>query len=357
MSTAVIVIIVFFCLLAVGTFAFFALTAKKYLAFELDKKQKAAQKKANDAKKKKEKENDNSDAANYRTIAEGPEKKSYVDFESAPVVAPAENAEEPVAEEVAPAEGEEITEEIEEVPAEEVAEPEVEQSAEVVEEVAENETADETVEETVEVQEEPVVEEVAPVEDSEPVEEVAADDDSADDNDDDDNDDDDADEEIVLSGEENAFAKIRVKKSFVARLTLAPETTKQYYDQIKKAVLSYKKVSSRISWAYDSINFGRTKLATLNVKGKTLYLYLALDASKYEGSKFAVDAVPTKKYAQTPCLYKIKNDRRAKYALELICDLADAFALQSGKECSDDFIPESLTVEQLIEKGLIKLND
>ncbi|MCQ2409230.1 MAG: YegP family protein [Clostridia bacterium] len=152
-----------------------------------------------------------------------------------------------------------------------------------------------------------------------------------------------------------AFPNMRYNKSFTARLTLAPNEIKQYYNELKNALLSYKKVSSRISWACDSINNGRKKLAVLNVKGKSLYLYLALDAADYADTKYSVVNVETKKYEATPCLYKIKSDRKEKWALELIKDLAEKAELAEGKESAENFIPEKASVEELIDKGLIKL--
>ena len=87
----------------------------------------------------------------------------------------------------------------------------------------------------------------------------------------------------------------------MARLIQSPDRTKNYYSTLKNAILSYKKVKSRVSWNYDSINNGRNKLIKFNVRGKTLNVYFALNAEDYVDSKYKVIATETKKYAETPC--------------------------------------------------------
>ncbi len=130
---------------------------------------------------------------------------------------------------------------------------------------------------------------------------------------------------------------VRYSKSFTAKLTQAPDTVKGYYTDLKNAILSYKKTTSRISWQFDSINSGRQKLIKYNVRGKTLYIYFALNPDDYAGTKYKVERTTSKKYEDVPCLYRIRNERRAKNALDLITVLAEKFGLIKGEVQNVDY--------------------
>ncbi|MCQ2409610.1 MAG: hypothetical protein MJ068_03610 [Clostridia bacterium] len=324
MSTGVLAIIIVLSLVSATAFLEFAAAAKKFVD-DSKKKQPAAP-------SEKVQEEISDDVKKYRTIAEGPAEKAQEE-EKAEETAPK------AAEPVVAAEPEETEEEIPEEE-EESSEPEAE---EVAEEASEEEAPQEEIP-AEEPAEEPMAEEVK---------EESADEDE-DEEAEDDSEEDEEQEETVIA-EDGTVIKIRYNKSFIARLTLAPDNIKKYYNELKKVVLSYKKVSSRISWSFDSINFGRTKIAAFNVRGKSLYLYLALDAADYEGTKFSCVNVETKKYAAVPCLYKIRTDRKEQWAEELIADLMKKFGIEEGKECEEDFTPEDATFKELLEKGLIKV--
>ncbi len=151
---------------------------------------------------------------------------------------------------------------------------------------------------------------------------------------------------------------IRYSKSFTARLIQAPDSTKDYYTQIKNALLSIKGVKSRVSWKYESFNIGRKQFVKLNVCGKTLSVYFAIDPTSLENSKYKVDIADANRYEKVPCQYKIRSKRRVKYSLELINKLMQENTLVLGKPSQEDFASkypyESTTA--LLQKNLIKDN-
>lgn len=85
------------------------------------------------------------------------------------------------------------------------------------------------------------------------------------------NEEEEASHEEEISSEENEHFKgieetglailVRYRKSFMAKLIQANDTTKNEYSVLKNVLLSYKKVKSHISWNFDSIRAGRTNLA------------------------------------------------------------------------------------------------
>jgi ribosomal protein L15 len=147
---------------------------------------------------------------------------------------------------------------------------------------------------------------------------------------------------------------IRYKKSFTAKLIQSKDETKAWYTALKNGFLSYNKVRSRLSWNYDSINSARNQLAKFVVRGKTLCVYFALDPEDYIGTKYKVEADDRKKYEDVPCLYRIKNPRRVKYAMELFAVLAEKYGLEREEEQYEDYYMPYESTSSLLQRGLIK---
>ena len=156
---------------------------------------------------------------------------------------------------------------------------------------------------------------------------------------------------------EDRLVNVRYDKSFTAKLMQTSDENKAYYNELKNELTAYKKVHSRISWKQYTFRKGIISYAKIAVRGKTLCLYLALDPAKYENSKYIVEDVSdVKKNEETPCLYRIKNARRLKYAKELIAEVFNGIAEKKEKEFVDyaaDYPFEE--DEPLLERGLIKL--
>ncbi len=244
--------------------------------------------------------------------------------------------------------------------------------APVAEEVAEEVVEEAPVEELVEVVEEPAVEEPA-VEAFAVVEEaVDADSDDADDEDEENLEGIDMSnlEFIDVKEEPEKYAEMlaqesagevrlvnRYRRSFRSRMVQSQGNVQEYYSVIKNALLSYKGVKDRTSWDYESFNKGRTKVAKINAKTKTLYLYLAIDPATLADTKyFFEDMSDKKKYAQVPVLMKIKGERKLKHALELIEKIcSEQLELPAVKdfEATDYTVPYENTAA-LVDQGLIK---
>ncbi len=118
--------------------------------------------------------------------------------------------------------------------------------------------------------------------------------------------------------EEEAFALATLEettsllKSFVAKLSQSRNEVKEYYGTLKNKLMSYKKVKNRISFSYERFNIGRKSLAKLSIRGKTLCLYVALDSEMFNDTKYKVEQVVSKKYSQTPTMFRIKCNLHEK---------------------------------------------
>ena len=129
---------------------------------------------------------------------------------------------------------------------------------------------------------------------------------------------------------------MRIDRSFTAKLKQSDDEVKDRYGMIKNALLSYKKFKSTVSWNADRFNCGRTTIAKMNIRGKTLCVYFALDP-KDPAFKQTIynqkDMSEQKAYAQTPFMMKIKSDLAAKRAVRLVETLAE----QNGVAKKKDF--------------------
>ena len=105
---------------------------------------------------------------------------------------------------------------------------------------------------------------------------------------------------------------------------------------IKNALLSYKKVKSTVSWNTDRFNCGRNTIAKMNIRGKTLCVYFALDPKDPEFKQTIYnqkDMSEHKAYEQTPFMMKIKSDLAAKRAVRLV----EIMAEKNGAAKKKDF--------------------
>ncbi len=150
---------------------------------------------------------------------------------------------------------------------------------------------------------------------------------------------------------------VRYIKTFHARIRLAEDQTKDYFLAIANELTKYNKVHMRVSNKFASFNYGRTTIARLNVTGKTLGFYMALDPTKQESKYFLKDVSNRKTYAETPALLKVRSDRALKYAQELIAILVETYNLKLAKNpplpiTTTDIA--TMSFNDLLAKGWIK---
>ena len=161
----------------------------------------------------------------------------------------------------------------------------------------------------------------------------------------------------IVRGADGTAVYYMYNKSFTAKLIQANDEVRGYYNELKNYVLSYKKVTTRISWSHENVNNGRNKICRFVFRGKSLYLYLPLNPDDYTDSKYKVERSEAKRFEELPCLYKIKNPRRVKYAEELIATVMEKYSLTSVEQDEKDFVKDYPYEETLplIKRGLIKV--
>ena len=165
-------------------------------------------------------------------------------------------------------------------------------------------------------------------------------------------DDEDEEDEVMFDGHN----VIRFNKSFTAKFIQLNDVSKAWYTELKNELLSYKKVKDRMSWKRESYRFGRENVARLVIRGKTLCIQLPLDPTQFEETKYKVEDIShIMSSADTPCLYRIKNERRLEYAKDLIAMVMEKLGSLDHieREWVDYYQPHDTTLN-LIDKGLVK---
>lgn len=146
----------------------------------------------------------------------------------------------------------------------------------------------------------------------------------------------------------------RYRRSFKSRL-IQDEKMQDFYTDIKNAFAELTGVKARLSRHCENFRFHAERIAKLNVGGKTLTLYLALDPQQYEDTKYRYEDVSDRKtYAETPMKVRITSKRMVKYARELLVDLAQKYGITITGTIPMDYHYKYQPDEALIKKGLIK---
>ena len=109
-----------------------------------------------------------------------------------------------------------------------------------------------------------------------------------------------------------------ISPTFTQKVIAADEVIQERYDELKNYALRFRKLKSRISRKYDSVNLGRLHFVKFMVAGKTLKLYLNIDPSLVDPKFHCVDVSNKVSYKTVPVMLRIKSARGMKYAKILI---------------------------------------
>ena len=110
-----------------------------------------------------------------------------------------------------------------------------------------------------------------------------------------------------------------------------------------------------MSWRHETYRLGRVTVAKMQCRGRTLCLYLAIDPALLADTKYLVENVgDVKKNANTPCLYRIKNERRCRYSKQLIEQMFAAMGIGKADEQNVDYKVPYEPLNDLLARGLVK---
>lgn len=161
--------------------------------------------------------------------------------------------------------------------------------------------------------------------------------------------------EPIVIEEESYDGVLRYDKSFTARYIQSGDEVKIWYTTLKNELLSYKKVKPRMSWKRETFFFGREIVARLGYRGNTLCIYLPLNPADYAESKYKVEDVSEySAYGDTPCMYRLKNEKRVRLAMELFATVMQNMGGVRIERVAEDYYLPYEGIVELINEGLAK---
>jgi hypothetical protein len=111
-----------------------------------------------------------------------------------------------------------------------------------------------------------------------------------------------------------------------------------------------------MSWGFESFSCGRAPIAKMNIRGKALVVFFAIDPSELDAKYHVKDNSEKSRYSSVPSLFRVKSARSVKFAFEI----ADMIMKKNGIEESKDHVAEDFHLEYrdtatLAEEGLVKI--
>lgn len=160
-------------------------------------------------------------------------------------------------------------------------------------------------------------------------------------------------QEFIACKNINVCVNETLVRSFVAKLIGIDPILQEYYSELKNYVLSFSGTRFRTSWQYDSIYKTKVLLSRFVIKGKSLWMYVRLKSEEVpEGTNFVTTA--DKKYEGLEVGLKIQGARTFKQAKILLTLACEKEKLTYSEKEKENFVPETMTEEELIEKSLIR---
>lgn len=143
--------------------------------------------------------------------------------------------------------------------------------------------------------------------------------------------------------------------SFKARLIQSPEDTQRRYYNVRECLLSYGLKRTQ-SWKGERYYYKGKTYAKFTFRGKTLCVNYAISPAELANTKYRVeDMSDVKKYADVPCLYRIKNERRGAYAVELVDTMLTNAGFEKTPTNAEFAALPYETRDKLIEEKLVRV--
>ena len=117
--------------------------------------------------------------------------------------------------------------------------------------------------------------------------------------------------------------------SFDDRIKTMGEDVQKYHLMLQEYFLSFKKVKSRTSNRCDSYRLGRELLGKMAIGGKTLKIYLAVDANRedvLEKKLHFRDLSSSLAYREVPAMIPVKSE----LCVKKVCEVIDIMMKEKG---------------------------
>ena len=161
--------------------------------------------------------------------------------------------------------------------------------------------------------------------------------------------------DVAVPSPEGNTVYVRYRHSFMSRMIQSDDEIKGYYRDIKNKLLSYSGVKARMSWGFESFSVGRLQIAKMNIRGKALVVFFAIDPSELDAKYHVKDNSEKSRYSAVPSLFRVKSARSVKFA----CEIVDMIMNKNSIEQLEDQVCEEYDLEYrdtatLAREGYVK---
>ena len=146
----------------------------------------------------------------------------------------------------------------------------------------------------------------------------------------------------------NIFGNFGERKTFAERLELLSEEKRGWYDHLVYVLMQIPSIRQSRAKYHELYRQGNKPVAKIVVRGKSLYVYLPLDASNYQGRQFGFEDVShVKAHGKLTSECKVTSERKLKNILKLFAKYGDKIKIDLPAEGFDFYkLRKKLTLNQ-----------
>ncbi|MBQ8434058.1 MAG: hypothetical protein IJX23_04560 [Clostridia bacterium] len=144
----------------------------------------------------------------------------------------------------------------------------------------------------------------------------------------------------------NIFGNFGERKTFAERLELLSEEKRGWYDHLVYVLMQIPSIRQSRAKYHELYRQGNKPVAKIVLRGKSLYVYLPVNASDYQGIQYGFEDVShIKAYAKLPSECKVTSRRRLKNLLKLLAKYGDNINIDFVDDDDDDVVDTVATTE------------
>ena len=146
----------------------------------------------------------------------------------------------------------------------------------------------------------------------------------------------------------NIFQAFGERKTFDERLELLSDEKKGWYNRLVYVLMQIPSIRQSRAKYHELYRQGNKPVAKIVVRGKSLYVYLPLDAANYQGRQFGfVDVSNIKAHGKLTSECKVTSERKLKNILKLLAKYDEKIKIELPVEGFDFFkLRKKLTLKQ-----------
>ena len=153
--------------------------------------------------------------------------------------------------------------------------------------------------------------------------------------------------EETQSTTQSIFSSFGKRKTFDERLALLDQQKIDWYNNLVYVLLQIPSVRRTQAKYHELYRKGNKSIAKVVVKGKSLFVYLAVDANQYQGRQYGFkDISSVSAHSKLPCECKVTSRRKLKNILKILATYGDKIKTEMPAEFDFFKLRKKLTLKQ-----------